>query len=377
MAALPSAASRPAGARPPRRHPAPGWPCRPCRRAIPRRPDPIRRAESRPGEHPEWQRTTRPCAGFTETSPRRQARRFRSERWRISRNKIARSRRSAYRRGATRRVHPTTRHRMRGPKLDRIDRQILELLQSDGRMTNIELARRVGISPPPCLRRVRALEEAGLIRGYHADLAAEALGFGVTVFAQVGLQSQAETDLRAFEALVAGWPEVREAHMLAGETDFLLKIVASDWDSYQRFLSAQSDRGSECRARQIGAGPARFEIGSRRAVRRGSDRCRFGRSATRRGRQGSLEQDRIGWAHPTRESGFSAPVPRRRGLGSIDRTRRSKETRPRPPPQPRGRRRPRQRHDARRTQFHSFETLLVDAEKRAAAGRRLRHSAGS
>ncbi len=127
---------------------------------------------------------------------------------------------------------------MRGPKLDRIDRQILELLQSDGRMTNIELARRVGISPPPCLRRVRALEEAGLIRGYHADLAAEALGFGVTVFAQVGLQSQAETDLRAFEALVAGWPEVREAHMLAGETDFLLKIVASDWDSYQRFLSA-------------------------------------------------------------------------------------------------------------------------------------------
>jgi DNA-binding Lrp family transcriptional regulator len=134
--------------------------------------------------------------------------------------------------------HPTTRYRMRGPKLDRIDRQILELLQSDGRMTNIELARRVGISPPPCLRRVRALEEAGLIRGYHADLAAEALGFGVTVFAQVGLQSQAETDLKAFEALVAGWPEVREAHMLAGETDFLLKIVASDWDSYQRFLSA-------------------------------------------------------------------------------------------------------------------------------------------
>jgi DNA-binding Lrp family transcriptional regulator len=135
--------------------------------------------------------------------------------------------------------HPTTRYRMRGPKLDRIDRQILELLQSDGRMTNIELARRVGISPPPCLRRVRALEEAGLIRGYHADLAAEALGFGVTVFAQVGLQSQAETDLRAFEALVAGWPEVREANMLAGETDFLLKIVASDWDSYQRFLSAK------------------------------------------------------------------------------------------------------------------------------------------
>ena len=126
---------------------------------------------------------------------------------------------------------------MRGPKLDRIDRQILQLLQAHGRITNIALAHRVGISPPPCLRRVRALEAAGLIRGYHADLAAEALGFMVTVFAQIGLASQAESDLKAFESLVLSWPEVREAHMLAGETDFLLKIVAPDWDSYQRFLS--------------------------------------------------------------------------------------------------------------------------------------------
>jgi DNA-binding Lrp family transcriptional regulator len=128
---------------------------------------------------------------------------------------------------------------MRHTRLDRIDRHILRHLQEDGRMTNVELARRVGISAPPCLRRVRALEEAGYIRGYHAELAAEALGFGVTVFAQVGLASQAEADLQAFERLVAGWPEVREAHMLAGETDFLLKIVAVDWDSYQRFLSAR------------------------------------------------------------------------------------------------------------------------------------------
>jgi DNA-binding Lrp family transcriptional regulator len=124
-------------------------------------------------------------------------------------------------------------------RLDRIDRRILRILQAEGRITNVELARRVGISAPPCLRRVRALEEAGLIRGYHADLAPEALGFAVTVFAQVGLSSQAEPDLRAFERLIAGWPEVREAHMLAGETDFLLKIVAADWDSYQRFLSAK------------------------------------------------------------------------------------------------------------------------------------------
>src|ERR1700755_3475657 len=128
---------------------------------------------------------------------------------------------------------------MRRIRLDRIDRRILRNLLSDGRMTNVELARRVGISAPPCLRRVRALEEAGMIRGYHADLASEALGYAVTVFAQVGLSSQAEADLRAFEHLVDGWPEVREAYMLAGETDFLLKIVASDWDSYLRFLSAK------------------------------------------------------------------------------------------------------------------------------------------
>jgi len=128
---------------------------------------------------------------------------------------------------------------MRRVKLDRIDRRILRNLLSDGRMTNVELARRVGISAPPCLRRVRALEEAGIIRGYHADLAPEPLGYAVTVFAQIGLASQADADLKAFERLIATWPEVREAYMLAGETDFLLKIVAPDWDSYQRFLSTK------------------------------------------------------------------------------------------------------------------------------------------
>jgi DNA-binding Lrp family transcriptional regulator len=126
---------------------------------------------------------------------------------------------------------------MRHIKLDRIDRRILRDLQANGRMTNVELARRAGISAPPCLRRVRALEEAGYIRGYHADIHAEALGYGVTVFAHVGLTSQAEPDLKAFEALIATWPEVREANMLAGETDFLLKVVAEDWDAYQQFLT--------------------------------------------------------------------------------------------------------------------------------------------
>jgi DNA-binding Lrp family transcriptional regulator len=128
---------------------------------------------------------------------------------------------------------------MRRVKLDRIDRRILRDLQGEGRMTNVDLAKRAGISAPPCLRRVRALEESGYIRGYHADINPEALGFGVTIFAQVGLASQAEGDLKAFEELVRRWPEVRECHMLAGETDFLLKVVATDWDAYQKFLTTQ------------------------------------------------------------------------------------------------------------------------------------------
>ena len=124
-------------------------------------------------------------------------------------------------------------------KLDAIDRRILHDLQADGRITNVELARRAGISAPPCLRRVRVLEEAGYILGYHAELEPKHLGFNVTVFAQVGLSSQAEPDLEAFEDLVRAWPEVRECHMLAGETDFLLKVVAEDWDTYQRFLTTR------------------------------------------------------------------------------------------------------------------------------------------
>lgn len=128
---------------------------------------------------------------------------------------------------------------MRRVKLDRIDQRILHDLQENGRISNVELARRAGISAPPCLRRVRALERAGYLRGYHADLEPKALGFNVTVFAQVGLASQAESDLQAFETLVGDWPEVRECYMLAGETDFLLKVVAEDWDSYERFLTSR------------------------------------------------------------------------------------------------------------------------------------------
>ncbi len=114
------------------------------------------------------------------------------------------------------------------PVLDTIDRRILAELQVDGRMTNVELARRAEISAPPCLRRVRRLEEAGVIRGYHADSDPQKLGWEITFFAIVGLESQKEAVLSAFEAMVAGWPEVRECHMIRGGGDFLLRLVARD-----------------------------------------------------------------------------------------------------------------------------------------------------
>ena len=114
------------------------------------------------------------------------------------------------------------------PDIDRLDRQILAELQDDGRMTNVELAKRVGLSAPPCLRRVRRLEEQGVIRGYHADLDPHALGWEITFFALVGLETQKEAVLSAFEAMVSAWPEVRECHMIRGGGDFLLRLVARD-----------------------------------------------------------------------------------------------------------------------------------------------------
>jgi len=122
-------------------------------------------------------------------------------------------------------------------RLDPIDRKILSELQADGRMTNVELAKRVGISAPPCLRRVRTLEEAGLIRGYHAEVNSRELGFEVQVFAMVGLDSQAQTELSAFEEKCRSWPLVRECHMLNGEVDFMLKCVAPDLSTFQSFLT--------------------------------------------------------------------------------------------------------------------------------------------
>jgi DNA-binding Lrp family transcriptional regulator len=122
-------------------------------------------------------------------------------------------------------------------RLDAIDRKILKELQDDGRITNVDLAHRVGISAPPCLRRMRALEEAGYIKGYRALLDEKLLGYDVTVFAMVHLASQADADLQAFEAFVRGKAVVRECWMLSGEIDFILKCVAPDLRTFQAFVA--------------------------------------------------------------------------------------------------------------------------------------------
>ncbi len=124
-------------------------------------------------------------------------------------------------------------------KLDAVDMKILSRLQSDGRITNVDLAKEAGITAPPCLRRMRALEKSGYIKGYHAELDHKLLGFGITVFALVRLHNQSEKELEAFENYIATLPEVRECYMLNGEIDFILKVVAKDLDSFQKFLTTE------------------------------------------------------------------------------------------------------------------------------------------
>ena len=123
-----------------------------------------------------------------------------------------------------------------GLALDQTDWRILKELQADGGTTNVLLAQRVGLSPPACLRRVRGLEEAGLIEGYTILVDEAALGFTLTAFAMVRLHNQAESDLRAFEDLLLGWQVVREAYMLSGESDYVLKCVAPDLATFQDFV---------------------------------------------------------------------------------------------------------------------------------------------
>jgi DNA-binding Lrp family transcriptional regulator len=124
-------------------------------------------------------------------------------------------------------------------KLDDIDLNILNNIQGEGRITNVELARRAGISAPPCLRRVNALEDQGVIASYQANLDPHTLGFAVQIFCEVALTSQNDSDLRIFEEKIQSWPLVRECYMVTGGADFLLKIVAQDFDAYQNFLSTE------------------------------------------------------------------------------------------------------------------------------------------
>jgi DNA-binding Lrp family transcriptional regulator len=124
-------------------------------------------------------------------------------------------------------------------RLDAIDLKLLSLLQENGRMTNVDLAKAVGISAPPCLRRIRALQDQGYIQGFHADVNEKELGFEVKAFAMVGLHSQAEIDLSAFEERCRNWPLVRECHMLNGEIDFILKCLSPDLSSFQRFITEE------------------------------------------------------------------------------------------------------------------------------------------
>ena len=121
-------------------------------------------------------------------------------------------------------------------ELDDIDWKILRELQHDGRITNVELSSRVGISAPPCLRRVKRLEEAGIIKGYRALLNAPLLGHSVVAFCLVGLHRQSEPDLKRFAALCDSWAMVRRAWMMSGETDFLLHCVAPDLQTFQDFV---------------------------------------------------------------------------------------------------------------------------------------------
>ncbi|MBU2328878.1 MAG: Lrp/AsnC family transcriptional regulator [Alphaproteobacteria bacterium] len=121
-------------------------------------------------------------------------------------------------------------------ELDAIDLRILKELQRDGRMTNVELSERVGISAPPCLRRVRKLEEAGVIESYHADLNASRLGYDLVAFCMVGLKHQSEANLKAFAAATDSWPIVRQAWMVNGDSDFLLHCVAGNLTKFQDFV---------------------------------------------------------------------------------------------------------------------------------------------
>ncbi len=121
--------------------------------------------------------------------------------------------------------------------LDAIDRKILELLQRDGRMSNVDLASQVHLSAPQCFRRVRALEERGVLRGYRADVAPQALGLGVTAYVSLNITAAAFARVRSIEALIRDFPEILECHTVSGDCDYLLKVVARDLKALSTFLT--------------------------------------------------------------------------------------------------------------------------------------------
>lgn len=120
--------------------------------------------------------------------------------------------------------------------MDQIDLAILEHLQADARISNVDLARRVGLSPSPCVRRVAALEKQGIIRRYVSLIDPAAVGLPISVFVQVSLAHQVETALQEFEAAVSSYPEVMECYLMTGDADYMLRVVVPDLETYQQFL---------------------------------------------------------------------------------------------------------------------------------------------
>jgi Lrp/AsnC family leucine-responsive transcriptional regulator len=133
----------------------------------------------------------------------------------------------------------TARFLMVNPKLDAIDRKILKLLQADGRLSNVDLAAKVHLSPPQCMRRVRALEDCGAIRGYRAMVDAEQIGMGVTAYVNLNIHGDSKNRVRDIERLISSFPQIVECYAVSGDFDYLLRVSAPDLRSLGAFLTDQ------------------------------------------------------------------------------------------------------------------------------------------
>ena len=131
---------------------------------------------------------------------------------------------------------------MPNPKIDAIDKRIILILQADGKITVADLAERVGLSPSPCARRVRLLEEAGIVKGYSAVIDQSKVGLPISAFASIKLERQSEENLDRFGEAVSRWPEVVDCYLMTGQRDYLMRIVARDLESYERFLKEKLTR---------------------------------------------------------------------------------------------------------------------------------------